>query len=119
MAKKTLKIVDSREKPTEVEIDLLEIERMGHLNMTQEEIAYIKGVWPETITRWKEKHEEINQAIIAGKAKSKGYLIDKVREIVPDGQKAVNVIISRYDGEMWNCDRVKGKNAIMVSKITP
>jgi transcriptional regulator with XRE-family HTH domain len=87
MAKKVLNIKDSRQRPSEIEIDLKEIEAMARLNLTQEEIAEIKGIWPETLTRWKSKYEEINQAIIAGKIKGKAALLGEVRKIAFDGKR--------------------------------
>lgn len=81
MARKKPKIINNDQNSGEVEIDLIEIEKMAEIGLTQKEMAYIKGLCPETITRWKNGNIEISQAIEAGKAKGKKKLFDKIREV--------------------------------------
>lgn len=82
MARKKLNIKENQEESTEVEIDLIEIEKMAEIGFTQKDIAYIKGITPETLTRWKKGNIGINQAIEQGKSKGKKKLLDKLMEIV-------------------------------------
>ena len=81
MAKKNIQYVDTRKKPTEVTIDLRDIEKMASIGLTQEEMAYIKGICPETFTRQKGNNEELSQAILIGKANAKAFLLNRMRSI--------------------------------------
>jgi len=81
MAKKKIIIIDKESKanPFEVVFDLKEIENMAALGLTQEQIAIIKGISPETISRNKKKYEQLSQAIKVGKLTDMKNLFSAVR----------------------------------------
>ena len=88
MSRKKLNINNNTKEKNVVDIDLSQIENMAAIGLSQEEIAIVLGIKPETLTRLKHREDEINQAIIRGKAIDKKVLLDRIKTISEFGEVA-------------------------------
>ena len=79
------------------------IERKAGLGLTQEQIAHLLDITPETLSRKKQDHPEIGQAIARGRAKTVGALSSSLLESGHQGSVQAQIFaLKNLSPESWS-----------------
>ena len=79
------------------------IEHNAKLGLTQEKIAHLLDVTPETLSRKKQDHPEIQQAISRGRAKTVGALSSSLLEASEKGSVQAQIFaLKNLSPESWS-----------------
>ena len=79
------------------------IEHHAKLGLTQEQIAHLLDVTPETLSRKKQDHPEIGQAIARGRAKTVGALSSSLLEASEKGSVQAQIFaLKNLSPESWS-----------------
>ena len=79
------------------------IEHNAKLGLTQEQIAHLLDVTPETLSRKKQDHPEIGQAIARGRAKTVGALSSSLLEASEKGSVQAQIFaLKNLSPESWS-----------------
>jgi DNA-binding XRE family transcriptional regulator len=80
-----------------------QIEHKAGLGLTQEQIAHVLDITPETLSRKKHDHPEIGQAIARGRAKSVGALSRSLLESGHQGSVQAQIFaLKNLSPESWS-----------------
>ena len=79
------------------------IERKAGLGLTQEQIAHLLEITPETLSRKKQDHPEIQEAITRGRAKTVGALSSSLLESGHQGSVQAQIFaLKNLSPESWS-----------------
>lgn len=79
------------------------IERKAGLGLTQEQIAHLLDITPETLSRKKQDHPEIGQALARGRAKTVGALSSSLLESGHQGSVQAQIFaLKNLSPESWS-----------------
>ena len=80
-----------------------QIEHKAGLGLTQEQIAHLLDITPETLSRKKQDHPEIGQAIARGRAKTVGALSRSLLESSSQGSVQAQIFaLKNLSPESWS-----------------
>ena len=80
-----------------------QIEHKAGLGLTQEQIAHLLDITPETLSRKKQDHPEIGQAIARGRAKTVGALSRSLLESGHQGSVQAQIFaLKNLSPESWS-----------------
>ena len=80
-----------------------QIEHKAGLGLTQEQIAHLLDITPETLSRNKQDHPEIGQAIARGRAKTVGALSRSLLESGHQGSVQAQIFaLKNLSPESWS-----------------
>ena len=79
------------------------IERKAGLGLTQEQIAHLLDITPETLSRKKQDHPEIGRAIARGRAKTVGALSSQLLSASEKGSVQAQIFaLKNLSPESWS-----------------